>query len=81
VVKEAANDQITLATSIGVALLLIPGLAETLNPTLFEQDPTVRYRALVELVILGAINTSDLPVREIAARYGVYIPDNLFAPR
>ena len=78
VIKDQANNEITLATAIGTALLLIPGLAETLNPTLFAQDPTIRYRALLELVILGAINTSGLPVRDIAARFGIVIPDNLF---
>lgn len=67
IITEAAKDPVVIATSIGVAGLLIPGLAEALDPSLIGSDPRARYTALLGLIALAAANQNNLDISALIA--------------
>ncbi len=67
IIADAAADPVVVATTLGVAGLLIPGLAETLDPNLVGADPRARYTALLGLIALAAANQNSLDISALLA--------------
>ena len=66
VIQKAAADPVVLATTFGVAALLIPGLAEVLSPQNFGNDSQARYTALAGLITLAIANLNGLDLAGLA---------------
>ena len=62
VLAQASKDPQLIANVLGVAALLIPGLAEAIAPDVFQQNPNAANAALVALLVtaLGRLNGVDL---------------------
>jgi len=62
VLTEASKDPQLIANVVGVAALLIPGLAQVIVPEAFEANPNAQNIALVALLVtaLGRLNGIDL---------------------
>lgn len=71
VVQAAAADPVVLVTTLGVASLLVPGLAETLAPSVFVADPNARYKALVGLLGVAIANIAGLDLDALALQLGL----------
>ena len=74
IIEAAARDPLVLATTIGTASLLVPGLAEALSPEVFGRNPTARYVALVGLVGLAIANIQGLNLDLLATLLGLPRP-------
>lgn len=62
VLAQASKDPQLIANVLGVAALLIPGLAEAIAPDVFRENPNAANAALVALLVtaLGRLNGVDL---------------------
>lgn len=62
VLTQASKDPQLIANVLGVAALLIPGLAEVIAPDVFRENPNAANAALVALLVtaLGRLNGVDL---------------------
>jgi hypothetical protein len=69
VVQAAAADPITLITTLGVAVLLVPGLAEVVAPETFS-NPQARYQILLGLLLAAIVNLQGLDLEALAGQLG-----------
>jgi hypothetical protein len=76
VVKKAVADPVTLASSIGAAILLIPGLAEVVAPYTFG-DPQSRVAALGALFVVSLVRMDAPGVLDFLRAIGIVIPPEL----
>jgi hypothetical protein len=70
VLREAAANPVTLSTTLAIAVLLIPGLAEVIDPTTYA-DPQARYQILVGLLVAAVANLQGFDVEWLARQLGV----------
>lgn len=76
VVKRAVADPVTLATSLGAGILLIPGLAEVVAPYTFA-DPQSRVGALGALFAVALVRMDAPGVLDFLKAIGIVIPPEL----
>ena len=77
VVKAAAADPITLASAIGAAALLIPGLVEVVEPNNFGNAQS-RVAALGALFVVALVRMDAPGIRDFLTALGVEIPPGIF---
>ena len=70
-VAAAAEDPAVLVSALGAAALLIPGLAETIDPVAFAKDPNLRYKALIGLVAVSLAKLNGVDINALALQFGL----------
>ena len=71
VIQAAAADPVVLVSTLGTFALLIPGLAETLAPDVFGNNPQARYGALAGLIAIAIANLNGLDLNALATQLGL----------
>ncbi|MFM7062384.1 MAG: hypothetical protein ACKO04_02660 [Actinomycetes bacterium] len=62
VLNEASKNPENIATAVAVAALLIPGLAEAIDPNAFGANPNAANQALVALLLLALARANGIDV-------------------
>ncbi len=62
VLNEASKNPENIATAVAVAALLIPGLAEAIDPSAFGSNPNAANQALVALLLLALARANGIDV-------------------
>ncbi len=62
VLNEASKNPESIATAVAVAALLIPGLAEAIDPNVFGANPNATNQALVALLLLALARANGIDV-------------------
>ncbi len=75
--EEAFQDPEVVATSLGSALLLIPGLGELIAPQTFN-DPNAIYGAVGGLAAVALLNNDAPGFKEFLDTIGVEIPPEFY---
>jgi len=71
VVQKAAADPLVIVSTLGVATLLVPGLAEAIAPDVFSGNPQARYGALAGLIAIAIANLNGLDLNALAQQFGL----------
>ncbi len=70
IVQAAAADPVVIASVLGVATLLVPGLAEAVAPETFGNNPNARYALLAGLIGLAVANLNGFDLQQLGALFG-----------
>ncbi|MFM7069782.1 MAG: hypothetical protein ACKOYM_10035, partial [Actinomycetes bacterium] len=64
VLNAAAQDPVKIATALGVAALLIPGLAEIIDPATFASNPNATNQVLIGLLLIALAQANGIDISQ-----------------